>query len=361
MEPLSAQPPLELAVVVPTFNEHDNVPLLLDKLEHALAGVRYEVIFVDDDSSDGTADAVRAIGASNPAVRVVQRINRRGLSSACIEGMMSTAAPYIAVMDADLQHDERILPQMLDKLKAESLDLVIATRNAEGGGMGEFARSRVMLSNLGDRLSRFISHASLSDPMSGFFVVRRAYVEEVVRSTSAIGFKILLDLVASSTRPVRIAPHPHRPGSAVLSPVPRRTRSPVVLLRSRYALVTGGMRPPCIHKAWMSHPCRWSSMKAAPTSLGSSRTAGRGRRNPDRAAGRVSSAGTRSGRRPARGRRGLGLDDGRLVGLPAQGQHDQAPEHQRDREHDRRRQETAAADILQESADGGTDEASEVA
>ena len=209
MDAPAARQPLELAVVVPTFNEHDNVPLLLEKLGRALAGLRYEVIFVDDDSSDGTADAVRDIGASNPQVRVLQRINRRGLSSACIEGMMSTAAPYIAVMDADLQHDESILPRMLAKLKAESLDLVIATRHAEGGGMGEFARSRVMLSNLGDRLSRFISHARLTDPMSGFFLVRRAYVEEVVRSTSAIGFKILLDLVASSTRPVRIGEVPY--------------------------------------------------------------------------------------------------------------------------------------------------------
>jgi dolichol-phosphate mannosyltransferase len=197
-------PSLELAVVVPTYNERDNVRPLLDKLEQALAGVSYEVIFVDDDSPDGTADAVRAIGASNPRVRVLQRVNRRGLASASIEGMMATAAPWIAVMDADLQHDERILPKMLEKLKAESLDIVVATRHAEGGGMGEFARRRVLLSNLGDRLSRFISHARLSDPMSGFFVVRRSYLEEVVRSASGIGFKILLDLVASSTRPVRI-------------------------------------------------------------------------------------------------------------------------------------------------------------
>jgi dolichol-phosphate mannosyltransferase len=201
--------PLQLAVVVPTFNERDNIRPLLDKLEQVLDGVGYEVIFVDDDSPDGTANAVRAIGATDPRVRVLQRVNRRGLASACIEGMMATAAPFIAVMDADLQHDERILPQMFEKLKSEALDVVIATRNAEGGGMGEFARHRVMLSNLGHRLSGFVSHASLSDPMSGFFVVRRSYLEEVVRSASGIGFKILLDLVASSNRPVRIGEVPY--------------------------------------------------------------------------------------------------------------------------------------------------------
>jgi dolichol-phosphate mannosyltransferase len=174
-----------------------------------LQGISYEVVFVDDDSADGTADAVRAIASADPRVRILQRVHRRGLSSACIEGMMATAAPYIAVMDADLQHDERILPQMLEKLKAESLDVVVATRNAEGGGMGEFAAHRVILSNLGDRLIRFISRARLSDPMSGFFIVRRAYLEEVVRSASAIGFKILLDLVASANRPVRIGEVPY--------------------------------------------------------------------------------------------------------------------------------------------------------
>jgi dolichol-phosphate mannosyltransferase len=201
--------PLELAVIVPTFNERDNVRLLLEKLDRALEGVSYEVIFVDDDSPDGTANAVRAIGAYNLRVRVLQRVNRRGLASACIEGMLATAAPYIAVMDADLQHDEGILPGMLEKLKSESLDLVIATRNAEGGGMGGFARRRVLLSNVGSGLSRFISHASLSDPMSGFFVLQRSYLEEVVHSASGIGFKILLDLVASSTRPIRTGEVPY--------------------------------------------------------------------------------------------------------------------------------------------------------
>ena len=125
MESPASQQPLELAIVVPTFNEHDNVALLLDKLECALPGVSYEVIFVDDDSPDGTADAVRAIGACNPRIRVLQRVHRRGLSSACIEGMMATAAPFIAVMDADLQHDERILPKMLEMLKAESFQLFV--------------------------------------------------------------------------------------------------------------------------------------------------------------------------------------------------------------------------------------------
>jgi len=201
--------PAELAVVIPTFNERDNIEPLLASLDRALEGIAYEVIFVDDDSPDGTAAAVRAISRENPRVRVLQRIGRRGLSSACLEGMMATAAPYIAVMDADLQHDERILPEMLSRIQAGNLDLVAATRNKEGGGMGEFARHRVRLSHLGRRLSRSVSHTDLSDPMSGFFVVSRAFLEEVVHSASGTGFKILLDLVASARRPLRFAEVPY--------------------------------------------------------------------------------------------------------------------------------------------------------
>src|SRR5208283_5098968 len=151
----------------------------------------------------------REISRTNARVRVLQRIGRRGLSSACLEGMLATATPYIGVMDADLQHDERILPTMLSELKEGKLDLVVATRNKEGGGMGEFADNRVRLSHLGRRLSRTVSHADLSDPMSGFFVIDRKFLDEVIHSASGTGFKILLDLVASARRPVRFAEVPY--------------------------------------------------------------------------------------------------------------------------------------------------------
>ena len=200
---------MELAIVIPTFNERDNIEPLLRLLEQALPNIEYEVIFVDDDSRDQTSAKVRAIGRENPRVRVLHRVGRRGLSSACLEGMMSTAAPYIAVMDADLQHDERILPAMLEKLKAGNLDLVTATRNAAGGAMGEFTQGRVRLSHLGRRLSTMVSRTDLSDPMSGFFIVDRRFLEEVVHSASGLGFKILLDLVASAQRPVRFAEVPY--------------------------------------------------------------------------------------------------------------------------------------------------------
>jgi dolichol-phosphate mannosyltransferase len=201
--------PLELSIIVPTFNERDNVMPLLDRLRTTLHGTVFEVVFVDDDSPDGTAQVVRQIGQTQPRVRVIQRVGRRGLASAGLEGMLSSSAPYLAMMDADLQHDESILPQMLEKIRSGQYDLVIGSRNIQGGSMGEFARERVMLSQWGQRVSKLVSKHELSDPMSGFFMLTRTYFDEVMRRTTGVGFKILLDLVASSPRPVRVAELPY--------------------------------------------------------------------------------------------------------------------------------------------------------
>jgi len=208
--PASSREIAELSVIVPTLNERANVEPFLERLEEALGKVKWEVVFVDDDSRDGTAALVRQIANRDPRVRIVQRIGRRGLSSASIEGMLSTASPYIAVMDADLQHDESILPHMLEKLKADGLDLVVASRSVEGGSMGEFARKRVLLSGLGRKLSTIACRCELQDPMSGFFALDRRFLEEVAHRLSGLGFKILVDLVASSRRPVRLAEIPYR-------------------------------------------------------------------------------------------------------------------------------------------------------
>ena len=194
----------ELTVVVPTFNERENVGPLTELLAAALQGIDWEVIFVDDDSLDGTAAAVRELAARDARVRCLQRIGRRGLSTACIEGALASASPYIAVMDADLQHDERLLPRMLDTLKHEPYDLVIGSRYVAGGGVGDWDRRRAEISSLATRLSRFICKAEVADPMSGFFMVRRDMFERAVRRLSGQGFKILLDLLASAPQPVRL-------------------------------------------------------------------------------------------------------------------------------------------------------------
>ena len=188
----------ELTIVVPTFNERDNVELLLARLDGALRGIEWEVLYVDDDSPDGTAAKVRELAQINPRIRCLQRIGRRGLSTAVIEGMLASSAPYLAVIDADLQHDESLLPQMLAAIKAEELDVVVGSRHVSGGGFGDWDRRRVTISGFATRLARLIIAADLTDPMSGFFMLSRPAFERAVRRLSGQGFKILLDLFAST-------------------------------------------------------------------------------------------------------------------------------------------------------------------
>jgi dolichol-phosphate mannosyltransferase len=200
---------VELTVVVPAFNESENVELLVERLHIALRNISWEVVYVDDDSPDGTSAKVRELSQIDPRVRCVQRIGRRGLSTAVIEGILASSAPYVAVLDADLQHDEAILPRMLDRLKTDKLDIVVGSRYTAGGGIGEWNRSRAAMSNFATRLSRIVVTAELTDPMSGFFLMTRPAFERAVRNLSGQGFKILLDLFASTPTPYRFAEVPY--------------------------------------------------------------------------------------------------------------------------------------------------------
>ncbi|MFY9855678.1 MAG: glycosyltransferase family 2 protein [Terracidiphilus sp.] len=199
----------ELSVIVPTFNERDNVKEVVSRLNRSLEGIAWEVIFVDDDSPDGTAARVREIALQDPRVRCVQRIGRRGLSSACVEGMLSSSSPYLAVIDGDCQHDESLLPCMMDLLKDGEADIVVGSRYMNGGGIGSWDSSRARMSRFATSLSRAVIKHDLSDPMSGFFAVRRETVEVAVRGLSSVGFKILLDLVASSPGKLRLKEVPY--------------------------------------------------------------------------------------------------------------------------------------------------------
>ncbi len=189
---------VELTVVVPSFNERDNIEPLVTALETTLDGIAWECIVVDDDSPDGTADKVRALARKDPRIRCIHRIGRRGLSTAVVEGVQASSAPYIAVIDADMQHDETLLPRMLEALKAEGLDIVVGSRYAAGGGLGDWDSNRAAMSGIATRLARLVVAADLTDPMSGFFVMTRPAFDRAVRRLSGQGFKILLDLFAST-------------------------------------------------------------------------------------------------------------------------------------------------------------------
>jgi dolichol-phosphate mannosyltransferase len=203
----------ELSVVVPTFNERDNVTVLYRRLEATLKGVAWEVVFVDDNSPDGTWDVVRGLARQDTRVRCIRRIGRRGLSGACIEGILASSAPCAAVMDADLQHDETQLPKMLALLQGGDPDLVVGSRYIEGGSADSFDRKRAGFSALATEVAKRALGVKVADPMSGFFMIRRERFEQLAPQLSTQGFKILLDVIASAEGELRVKEIPFTFGS----------------------------------------------------------------------------------------------------------------------------------------------------
>jgi dolichol-phosphate mannosyltransferase len=200
----------ELVVVIPTFNERDNIVPLLEKLDRALDGVRWEIVFVDDDSTDGTVRVLEEVCCADRRVRSVRRLGRRGLASAVVEGIQTNFAPYIAVMDADLQHDERLLGPMLEILRKDDADVVIGSRYLAEGGLGDWSKGRRTMSAMATELSRLVLRGrDVTDPMSGFFMLKRSVFDAAVRRLSQDGYKILLDVLASSPASVRIKEVPY--------------------------------------------------------------------------------------------------------------------------------------------------------
>jgi dolichol-phosphate mannosyltransferase len=211
--PLQAAAAPQLSVIVPTFNERDNVTTLFRRLEAALTGVAWEVIFVDDNSADGTSDVVRGLARQDARVRCIRRIGRRGLSGACIEGILASSALCAAVIDADLQHDETQLPKMLAILQAGEADLVIGSRYIEGGSAESFDKHRAGASALATEVARRVLRVKIADPMSGFFMIRRDRFEQLAPQLSTHGFKILLDIVATARGDLHVKEIPYTFGS----------------------------------------------------------------------------------------------------------------------------------------------------
>jgi dolichol-phosphate mannosyltransferase len=211
--PPQAAVALQLSVVVPTFNERDNVTALYLQLETALAGVAWEVIFVDDNSPDGTWDVVGTLAQADSRVRCIRRIGRRGLSGACIEGILASSAPFAAVIDADLQHDESQLPKMLALLQGGEADLVVGSRYIEGGSADSFNKQRAGASQLATEVAKRVLRVKIADPMSGFFMIRKDRFEQLAPKLSTQGFKILLDIVATARGELRTVEIPYTFGA----------------------------------------------------------------------------------------------------------------------------------------------------
>ena len=199
----------ELTIVVPTYNERDNIQPLIDSLKKVLEGIKWEIIFVDDDSPDNTSSVVREIATRDLRVQCLQRIKRRGLSSACMEGMLASSSPYLCVMDADMQHDETLIPIMYSAITNDGLDLVIGSRYIEQGSTGYLANHRVFVSKIATRLGQLILKEKIADPMSGFFMLTRSFFDKVMHKVSGRGYKILLDIVISKDFQIRMKEIPY--------------------------------------------------------------------------------------------------------------------------------------------------------
>ncbi|HEY8128429.1 MAG TPA: glycosyltransferase family 2 protein [Hyphomicrobium sp.] len=199
-----------LSVVIPTYCEAGNIAAMIAALDAALAGIGWEVIFVDDDSPDGTIGAIRSIGEHDGRVRAIRRVGRRGLAGAVVEGMLASAADIVAVVDADLQHDEKLLPRMLSAVESGDADLVIGTRYGQSGEAREgFSATRQISSVLATSLSNALLRTNVSDPMSGFFMIRRSVIDTIAPNLSPGGFKLLLDILASAPSGINVREMPY--------------------------------------------------------------------------------------------------------------------------------------------------------
>jgi dolichol-phosphate mannosyltransferase len=199
----------EFSIIVPVFNEAGNIVELYTLVVAAMGDTAWEMVFVDDESTDGTSDAIRELCMRDPRVRTLRRVGRRGLSSACIEGILSTTTEAFAVIDGDLQHDETRLPEMLRLLQSGTTDLVIGSRYMAGGAIGDWSASRARMSLAATRLARIVTKRDLTDPMSGFFAMRRDAFDVALPQLSGQGFKILLDICASSPPGLRSTEIPY--------------------------------------------------------------------------------------------------------------------------------------------------------
>jgi dolichol-phosphate mannosyltransferase len=198
----------ELAIIIPTYNESSNLPVLVKRIGDLNLDTEYEIIVVDDNSPDKTWKTAVDLQKQYNNMKSIRRLGRSGLSSAVIEGILATNTKFFAVIDADLQHDETKIPDMLNAAR-NGANIVIGSRYIEGGGVGDWSQHRKKISRWATNLALKIFKHNISDPMSGFFLMERKYLDSVVESLDAKGFKILLDILSN-----------YKPGEIIIKEIP---------------------------------------------------------------------------------------------------------------------------------------------
>jgi dolichol-phosphate mannosyltransferase len=183
----------KISIIIPTYNEKDNIAPLLSRVDQALAGYDYEVLIVDDNSRDGTIEAASELASRYP-VRVIVRRNERGLATAVVHGLKSASGPIIGVMDADLQHPPEVLPDLVKAIQ-DGADMAIASRYIPGGGCPNWGLSRRIISRVALMISHLLlpSTRAVKDPLAGFFMFRRQNVDPA--RLKPIGYKISLEIM----------------------------------------------------------------------------------------------------------------------------------------------------------------------
>lgn len=190
--------PIRFSLIIPTFNERDNIERMVARLSHLLDEVMpndYELLVVDDNSPDLTWEYAQDLADQYPNLLVMRRQHERGLSTAVIRGWQAARGEIIGVIDADLQHPPEVLLKLLEKIE-DGADLAVASRHVEGGGVSSWSATRRFLSRGAQLLGLMILPrvlSSVSDPMSGYFLVKRKAIAGV--PLNPVGYKILLEVI----------------------------------------------------------------------------------------------------------------------------------------------------------------------
>lgn len=231
-----------LSLVLPTYNEAENLPVLLPKLRDALGSIDHEILIVDDDSPDQTWSVAQELCKDIGNVHVIRRVGRRGLSSAVIEGFLASKGDVLAVMDADGQHDMSLLPKLYQSTQ-ENADIAIGSRYMEGGSVGQWDERRHAMSRTATTIAIWLCKVKVQDPMSGFFAIKRSMFETALPRLNPKGFKILLDLLVHVPSWTQVQEIPFTFGTRMHGESKLSRRVQLEFLEYLYDVTLGGYIP----------------------------------------------------------------------------------------------------------------------